>query len=76
MCGDGCRYPACSLTEVTLDLPPWMVSWASRWGMTSSRGHIKVVRLEAYAPIDPCSSSRAGAGCRQPARVIHVPVML
>lgn len=71
----GRRFPNCSLTEVTLDLPPSMVSWASRWG-TASGGHIKLVRLEAYAPLDPCSSSRAGAAGQQPARVVYVPALL
>jgi hypothetical protein len=69
-----CRFPDCALTEVTLDLPPWMVSWASRWGMASSSNRITLIRLEAYAPTDPCSSSMSAA--RQFARVLYVPAVV
>jgi hypothetical protein len=67
-----CRHPDCALTEVTLDLPPWMVSWCSRWGLANSSNRIRLIRLEAYAPIDPSSSSSMGTG-RQPARVLYLP---
>lgn len=70
-------FPDCALTEVTLDLPPWMVSWASRWGMYSSSNRITLIRLEAYAPIDPCSSSSGAMSApRNPARVLFVPAMV
>lgn len=72
-----CRFPDCALTEVTLDLPPWMVSWASRWGMASSSNRITLIRLEAYAPVDPCSSSSGAMSApRNPARVLFVPAMV
>lgn len=69
-----CRFPDCALTEVTLDLPLGMVSWASRWGMASSR--IKVFRLEAYAALDACSIRNGMGAPSQPARVIYVPALL
>lgn len=69
-----CRFPDCALTEVTLDLPPWMVSWASRWGMASSSNRITLIRLEAYTPVDPCSSSSMSTA-RNPSRVMYVPAL-
>jgi hypothetical protein len=79
-------YPDASLAEVTLSLPPHLVSWASRWGMllrgcSGSMGAtagpvscISLIEVEAYAPLDP-SSSRT-ATMRRPARKLFVPAML
>lgn len=60
---------------MTLQLPPWMVSWASRWGMTRNGNRVTLVVLEAYPSRDPTSSSAAG-GARKPARTLFVPAIM
>jgi hypothetical protein len=71
-------YPDASLTEVTLQLPAWLVGWASRWGFAASGSgsscRITLIMVEAFAPLDP-GSSRSAITPRRPVRKLFIPAM-
>lgn len=67
-------YPQASITCYTIQLPSWLVGWASRWGWASPT--VSLIVLQAYAPLDPSSSSRAQtAQPRRTAMQIFVPLL-
>lgn len=68
-------YPTASLVKYTMLLPPWLVSWAARWGWSSPT--ITVLILEAFAPAGGADGAGASGQRRQqaPAAKLFVPVL-
>lgn len=63
-----------SVTEYQIALPPWMVSYAARWGWGSS-GVISLLVLQAYQPAADSGLSRASSS-RQPTHRLFVPMSI
>jgi hypothetical protein len=51
-------------------MPPWLLAWAARWGVTTRGSCIKLVQVQAFS----------GGGCggdaqqQEPARTLFLPI--